>query len=397
MFAPAPTTPLLLRNVRPVGATSDVDILIGTDGRIVSAGPQLAAPPDARVIDQKGAYISPSWVDLHTHIYWGATDVSVRARDIGAATGVGILVDAGSAGEANFKGFREYVAEASREQIVAFLNIGSIGLVACNRVSELIDQRASIDIDRTFACIDANRDIIKGVKVRASGVIVGGWGITPVKIAKRVARVSDLPLMVHVGEMPPTPEEVLEILEPGDIITHCFHGKRGGNIMEDPALFDYARRLQDQGVILDLGHGAASFNYAVGRHSLERGLLPTTISSDLHDWNINGPVWDLSMVMSKMLALGMPFEAVVNAVGVNPRKALRLPAENLFAAGTRADFTVFQLMECALTLPDADGNPLDLPKRFAPRWTVLGNDAIPAKSRYAGQPSLQAPGAEAAC
>ena len=391
------STPLLLRNVRLVNSTGDTDLLVGTDGNIGAVGPQLQAPADARVIDQKGAYLSPSWVDLHTHIYWGATDVSVRARDIGAATGVGILVDAGSAGEANFKGFREYVAETSREQIAAFLNIGSIGLVACNRVSELIDQRASIDIDRTFACIDANRDIIRGVKVRASGVIVGGWGVTPVKIAKRVARVSNLPLMVHVGEMPPTPEEVLELLEPGDIITHCFHGKRGGNIMEDPALFDYARRLQSEGVILDLGHGAASFNYAVGRHSLERGLLPTTISSDLHDWNINGPVWDLSMVMSKMLALGMPFDAVVAAVGTSPRKALRMDADTPVAVGTRADFTAFQLVDCDLTLPDADGNPLKLPRRFAPRWTILGSAAIPAASRYVGQPRLQAAGTEAAC
>jgi dihydroorotase len=391
------STPLLLRNVRLTGSTGNTDLLIGANGKLAAVGAQLQVPKDARVIDQRGAYLSPSWVDLHTHIYWGATDVSVRARDIGAATGVGLLVDAGSAGEANFKGFREYVAEASREQIVAFLNIGSIGLVACNRVSELIDQRASIDIDRTFACIDANRDIIRGVKVRASGVIVGGWGITPVKIAKRVARVSNLPLMVHVGEMPPTPEEVLDLLEPGDIITHCFHGKRGGNIMEDPALFDYARRLQEQGVILDLGHGAASFNYAVGRHSLERGLLPTTISSDLHDWNINGPVWDLSMVMSKMLALGMPFDAVVNAVGSNPRKALRMNVSAPFAVGARADFTAFQLVDCDLTLPDADGNPLKLPRRFAPRWTILGTEAIPAASRYVGQPTMQAAGAEAAC
>lgn len=391
------STPLLLRNLRLVGSTGDTDILIGTDGKVASVGPRQQAPAGARVIDQKGAYLSPSWVDLHTHIYWGATDVSVRARDIGAATGVGILVDAGSAGEANFKGFREYVAETSREQIIAFLNIGSIGLVACNRVSELIDQRASIDIDRTFACIDANRDIIRGVKVRASGVIVGGWGITPVKIAKRVARVSNLPLMVHVGEMPPTPEEVLDLLEPGDIVTHCFHGKRGGSIMEDLSLFDHARRLQDQGVILDLGHGAASFNYSVGRHSLERGLLPTTISSDLHDWNINGPVWDLSLVMSKMLALGMPFDAVVGAVGVNPRKALRMEADQPFAVGARADFTVFQLADCDLTLPDADGNPLKLLRRFAPRWTILGAEAIPAASRYAGQPMRQTAEAEAAC
>ncbi len=34
----------------------------------------------------------------------------------------------------------------------------------------------SIDVDRTLAVIEANRDVICGVKARASGVIVGAWG-----------------------------------------------------------------------------------------------------------------------------------------------------------------------------------------------------------------------------
>ncbi len=77
------------------------------------------------------------------------------------------MADAGSAGEASFHGLREYVIEPAAETVRAFLNIGSIGLVACNRVPELIDLR-SIDVDRTLAVIEANRDVICGVKVRAS-------------------------------------------------------------------------------------------------------------------------------------------------------------------------------------------------------------------------------------
>ena len=172
------------------------------------------------------------------------------------------IVDAGSAGEANFHGFREYIIEPARERIKAFLNIGSIGLVACNRVSELIDMR-SIDIDRTIACVEANRDIIVGIKVRASGVIVGSWGITPVKIAKKVAKILKLPLMVHVGEPPPLFDEVLEILGPGDVVTHCFNGKAAANIMEDEDLFLLAERCARDGVRLDVGHGGASFSFKV--------------------------------------------------------------------------------------------------------------------------------------
>jgi dihydroorotase len=381
-----PKTPLKLRNARPIGFApapppGPVDILIGADGRVVSVGANSATPPEARVLDLAGAYLSPGWVDLHCHIYHGGTDISVRAREVGAATGVATLVDAGSAGEANFVGFREYVAQTARERIFAFLNLGSIGLVACNRVSELIDHR-SIDIDRTLACVEAHRDLIKGIKVRASGVILGSWGITPVKIAKKVAKLAGLPLMVHVGEPPPLVEEVFEVIGPGDIVTHCFHGKRGANLLEDGDLADWAKRLADTGVVLDIGHGAASFSYAVGLAGLKRGIVPATISTDLHLRNVDGPVWDLSLVMSKLLALGMAFDAVIAAVTLNPLRAIRLPHADLLAPATPACFTAFDLDDADVTLPDAQRAPLTLTKRFMPRHTIIGADAIAAASRY---------------
>ena len=156
-------------------------------------------------------------------------------------------------------GFASTSSSRRAETILAFLNIGSIGLVACNRVSELIDMR-SIDIDRTLACIEANRDVIRGIKVRASDVIVGAWGITPAKIAKRVAEIAGLPLMVHVGEPPPLLDEVFDILDPGDIVTHCFNGKRGGiDPRHDGAVGAGAAARRPRACGIDVGHGPASF------------------------------------------------------------------------------------------------------------------------------------------
>jgi len=377
--------PLLLRRAKPIvfagSAQSETEILVSADGKIAGVGPSLAVPNDAEILDLQGLWLSPGWVDLHTHIYWGGTDISVRPRDVGAAAGVATLVDAGSAGEANFHGFREYVATPAQERIVAFLNMGSIGLVAGNRVSELIDTR-SIDIGRTLACIEANKDIIKGVKIRATGTILGSWGIAPVKIAKKVAKLAGLPIMVHVGEPPPLTEEVFELLGPGDIITHCFHGKPGGNVLEDQDLADWAQRLSDEGVVLDIGHGAASFSYGVGIASIKRGLMPHTISTDLHVRNIGGPVWELSLVMSKMLAIGMTLEQVIGGVTTNALRAVALPHENLLATGAEARFTAFEMADTDLTLPDSMRQPLRLRQRFLPRHTVIGRDVIAAGTRY---------------
>ena len=85
--------------------------------------------------------------DLHVHVWHGGTDISIRPEAAGLPTGVTAMADAGSAGEASFHGLREYVIDQRPETIKAFVNIGSIGLVACNRVPELIDTRF-IDIDR---------------------------------------------------------------------------------------------------------------------------------------------------------------------------------------------------------------------------------------------------------
>ncbi|WP_062119955.1 amidohydrolase/deacetylase family metallohydrolase [Aureimonas sp. AU40] len=377
------TQPILIRNVRPVGFVpgaapgAATDILIGADGRIQSVGPALLPAPAARIVEGGGAYVSPGWTDLHAHVWHGGTDISIRPQLAGLERGVTTIVDAGSAGEATFHGFREYIIEPAAERILAFLNIGSIGLVACNRVSELIDIR-SIDIDRTIAVVEANRDLIVGIKCRASHVILGSWGITPVKVAKKVAKILKLPMMIHVGEPPPTYDEVLELLRPGDIITHCFNGKAGGSIIEDEDLWDLVTKCADQGIRLDVGHGGASFSFKVAEIAIQRGLLPFSISTDLHDHSLNGPVWDMATTMSKLLSVGMPFEAVVTASTTAPMSAVKLPTDDLLGLGKTAELTVFDLVDSDLSVQDSQGATAKLHKMFEPRWAVRGATLVRA-------------------
>jgi dihydroorotase len=367
---------LTLTNFRAVGFDGTCNAIhVAPDGRIADAPVERA-----REIDCQGAWLSPGWCDLHVHVWHGGTDISVRAGEAGRATGVTAMADAGSAGEASFHGLREYVIEPHAETIRAFLNIGSIGLVACNRVPELIDLR-SIDVDRTLAVLEANRDVICGVKVRASGVIVGAWGITPAKIAKRVAEIAGLPLMVHVGEPPPLIDEVMDILGPGDIITHCFNGKRAGSIRDTRALFEQALRLQAEGVRMDVGHGVASFDFETARAAIGGGMLPFSVSTDLHLRNIAGPVHDLATTLSKLLAVGLPFDECVAAVTGRPRGVLGLGGRDGLEAGRRADFTIFDLADASVEAIDSQGNRLTLDRMFEPRMTVIGASAEPAARR----------------
>ncbi|MFC0807095.1 MULTISPECIES: amidohydrolase/deacetylase family metallohydrolase [Sinorhizobium] len=377
--------PVLLANVKPIafGASTPngpIDILINADGRIAEVGPSLAVSTEVQRIDGNGAWISPGWIDLHVHIWHGGTDISLRPSECGAERGVTTLVDAGSAGEANFHGFREYIIEPSRERIKAFINLGSIGLVACNRVPELRSIQ-DINLDRILEVYAENSEHIVGIKVRASHVITGSWGVTPVKLGKKIAKILKIPMMVHVGEPPALYDEVLEILGPGDIVTHCFNGKAGSSIMEDEDLFDLAERCAGDGIRLDIGHGGASFSFKVAEAAIKRGLLPFSISTDLHDHSMNFPVWDLATTMSKLLVVGMPFEKVVEAVTQAPASVIKLPMENRLTVGERADFTVFDLVDADIEATDSNGEVSVLTRIFEPRYAIIGAEAVSA-SRY---------------
>lgn len=383
-------SPLLIRGAKPLAFTDlgetlpRLDVLIDADGRVLTVGQELRddLPAGTRIIEAAGSYLSPGWTDLHTHIWYGGSDFSLRPTQCGAPRGVTTLVDAGTAGEANFHGLREFIIEPALETIYAFLNIGSIGLVACNRISELSDIR-SIDVDRTVAVVEANRDRIVGLKLRASGVILGGWGLEPVRIAKKLSRVVKLPLMVHVGEPPPLYEDVIDLLEPGDIVTHCFNGKIGGSILEDETLYRKVEAAAARGIVLDVGHGGASFSFEVAEAAIRRGLKPHTISTDLHGWSLDGAVGDLATTMSKLLALGMPLDEVVIASTITPRGVIGKPTDGFLKPGARADFTLFDVVDAKLDVRDSKGRPALLDRIFEPRRAIIGATAVAASRHQA--------------
>ena len=182
--------------------------------------------------------------------------------------------------------------------------------------------------------------------------------------------------MVLVGEMPPALDEVLAVLTPGDVVTHCFNGKAGGSIVDTPALMAMARRLADAGVLMDIGHGGASFSFRVARRAIAEGLKPYSISTDLHLRNVHGPVYDLATTASKVLGSGLGFDDCVRALSTRPRTFLRL--DSIATPGTRADFTLFDLVDCDEVVRDSGGDSMHLGRMFEPRLAILGTHRVEA-------------------
>ena len=70
-------------------------------------------------------------------------------------------------------------------------------------VGESADERL-LDVDRAIKTVEANRDVIVGVKIRQTDRLVGSLGDRPLRDAIRVAAATDLPVMLHIGNTPGT-------------------------------------------------------------------------------------------------------------------------------------------------------------------------------------------------
>jgi len=377
-------TGILIKNIIATGFGTTqqkiTSLCVDENGLISALNTHETPAAGATVIDGKGAYLCPGWVDMHAHVWYGGTDLGVMMSQAGAARGVTIVVDAGSAGDGTFHGFREFIckpASTINQQVFSFLNVGSAGLAASKNTTELADFR-SINFENFMDVVNANRDTILGIKIRASAEILHEWGMPPVIIAKKFSRITGLPLMCHIGEAPPTVEQVAAILEQGDIITHTYNGKVGGSLKEDPVLLEALREACTRGVFLDIGHGAASFSFDVFKYALEKDLKPHSISTDIHARNVNGAVRDMATTMAKILALGLSFDEVIAASTLTPRAMLGLPTENLLGVGKRADFTIFDVEQISEIVYDSQGSPLEINQSFEPRWAIMGNRAIEA-------------------
>lgn len=208
-----------------------------------------------------------------------------------------------------------------------------------------------------------------------SSSVVGDNGIQPLVRAKAIQQAAgNLPLMVHIGNNPPVLEEIAALLTSGDIITHCFNGKPNRILSPQGELKAAVKQAIARGVKLDIGHGSASFSFAVAREAIAQGILPDTISSDIYCRNrINGPVHSLAHVMSKFFSIGMTLPQVIACVTTQAAAALRLSGKGDLTPGSDADLTIFSVNQETRPFTDAEGEQVAGEHHFLPvAVTVAG-------------------------
>ncbi|MCU1439340.1 MAG: amidohydrolase [Rhodoglobus sp.] len=314
-------------------AVRDVRIADG-----VFAGPAVDGD---ELVDVTGMVVCPGLVDLHTHVFTGQ-DLGVDPDDFAPPAGTTTLIDTGSAGGHLFGAFRRSAVERSATRIRAFLNISSVGTTSIMLGGELKAPHYANE-DVAVECIEANRDLLIGVKVRASADVGGEHATEALRRARRVADRVALPLMVHLGPRPAAIDEIASLLGKGDILTHAFSGWEGNRVILDGRLRDSVRAARDRGALLDIGHGMSGFDPGTARAMLELGELPDTISTDLHTYSRHLVV-DFPTVLSKFLALGMSLPQVLARATLAPARAASLADSGVgtLRVGAPADVAVLR-------------------------------------------------------
>jgi dihydroorotase len=282
-------------------------------------------------------------------------------------------IDTGSAGPGNFAGFRKHVIEPSEVRILAYLHISFAGIFGfSNRVmvgeSEELRLMAPLD---AVEVADANRDLIVGIKVRVGRHASGTSGTAPLDMALQVARELGMPLMCHLDHPPPTYEEVVDRLRPGDVLTHCFRPFPNTPLDGQGKVKQAALRARERGVLFDIGHGMGSFAFKTARGMLANGFYPDTISSDVHALCINGPAFDQVTTLSKLHCMGMSFTEVIAASTVNAAMALKRPELGTLKPGSIGDATILTVATGAFDYVDVVGEHMTGDKRILSEGVVI--------------------------
>ena len=364
------TIRFVLQNVKLIdGKTADIVV---EDRKIAGIFPPGTGVGGKIINFKNKVYVSSGWIDMHVHAFPEFDPYGDDIDEIGYKTGVTTIIDAGSTGADRICDLA-INTKGSKTNVFAFLNISRIGLKQIDELSNL----SWLDEEELKKAVSENKDFIIGLKARISKSVVGSNGIEPLEIARKFSKSTNLPLMVHIGSGPPDINNVLDLLEKNDIITHYLNGKsnnlfdKGGKPL--PNFLDAIKR----GVHLDVGHGNASFSFKTAEQAKESGIKFNTISTDIYRKNrLYGPVYSMANVLTKFLYLGYSIKEVIEAVTVNAASWLNKPSLGRISAEDIANLTLFSVKNEAIDLLDSEGEKRRADQRIVVKGVVINGEYI---------------------
>jgi dihydroorotase len=381
------------RVIDPASRTSAVRDVAIAGGRIARVAENIPPAQARQVYSAVGKLVTPGLIDMHTHVYRYAINLSVDSDIVGVQNGVTTVLDCGSTGATSFMGLRRYVMEHAQTRIYALLNISSIGLIVTNEIyldPAMINTRAAINV------ITNNRDRLLGVKVRVNGRhgdLAHDLGI--LKAAREVADATGTKIMLHWTNEP----ELLNLLKAGDILAHPFNppSERDANLFgadgqQSDKVLPQILALKDRGIVTDGQLTTTHHSWLVSEKAAAQGWWPDVISTDISRTPDGQPA-SVLVPMSEFLHLGMPIDQVIAGATVNPARAMNAPETiGTLEPGVTADVAILELEQGRFEYNDGARQMRTLKQRFVATATIKGGIFLKGAPAPAGRGAAPAGG-----
>lgn len=363
--------------IDPKNKRNSVEDVAIRDGLIAAVARDIPAKQARKVVNVSGLYLAPGLIDLHAHVFAGSEGVGLAGGEssifpdaFALRVGVTTVVDAGSSGRRNFARFKKTVIDRARTRVLAFLNIGGVGMPGDAQEQDVADMDAKAAAELAMA----NRDTIVGIKVAH----YRGPDWTPVERGVEAGTIANIPVMIDFGEFRPErpfQELVLKKLRPGDIYTHAFYAPVP-MLDEQGRLLPYLFEARKRGVLFDVGHGGAAFEFRQAAPAVRLGFPPDSISTDVHSGSINSGMKDQLNVMSKFLNMGMSLYDVISCSTWNPARSIHREQLGHLSVGAIADIAILRMDKGQYAFVDSYGARMDGTQFLVGELTVASGRVV---------------------
>ncbi len=306
-------------------------------GRIVAVEPNIEADADEE-LDAHDKLVVPGLLDIHAHYAQDPRGPHVALED-----GITGFVDAGSGGADNID---EIVAvlRSAPQPARALINIGRQGVIGSGDTADM----ALADVEACKAAITRNLDYVVGVKARLTEGVTAN-DVEVLRRAQEAASYFNLPVMIHVGQSETPMGELVQLLKPGDIVTHMFAPPPNAIVDDNGRIYPEVLEARRRGVWFDVANGRIDhLRWDTFDQIMAAGFWPDTVSTDgfVNSREVPGVV-DLPNIMSKFLNFGgMELSEVVATATTNAAREFPfLRDKGTLNVGADADVDILELRD----------------------------------------------------
>ena len=327
------------------------------DNRIAQIGEHLDIPANF-VFDATGMTVSAGLVDAHVHMTGPEPDkYGINPEMSTIPFGVTAAADAGG-------------AHADRTLVQRYL-VKNVTFVTV----PIVDNKAVFTVTEKKLCLYG--DCAIGLKVYFDTTASSVQDAQPLQQICAYAQQHGLKVMVHCSHSPVPMADILQLLSPGDILTHSFHG--GEHTAAEDG-FESMKSAKKRGVVIDTGFaGHIHTNFAVLREAVEQGALPDTISTDITRASAykRGGRYGLTTAMSMARTAGMKEEDIFRGVTATPAAALgKAGVWGCLKEGGCADIAVLDYTNEGFDFTDREGNRFASDKGYRCMLTIANGDVV---------------------